>query len=67
VKAGSYTVIEEPISSEFVGGSSVGPLFPFAVSPAPESSSMSVVVGSTTNLDITLTDSQPRFDQFEGK
>jgi hypothetical protein len=64
----NYTLIEESIFPEFVGGSSVGPLFPVLISPAPPIGPFSVMPGpALTSTDIDLTDSQPRFDQFEGK
>ena len=68
VPAGNYTIQVESIDAEFEDGSSVGgpirirmPGFaPAAIGP------ISVAAGATvTGIDVTLTGTPPRFDQFE--
>ncbi len=71
VLPGTYDVTVEAIFEEFVGGSSVGPLFPIArpglVAPAPVQ--VTVSAGSTPAAapNIVFTDQLSRFDQFEGR
>jgi len=67
-KPGTYTLRLEPIFPEFVGGSGVGPLFPFPIAGVVANGTVTVTAGSTTAVtDIPLTNPQPRFDQFEDK
>jgi hypothetical protein len=70
VRDGSYNLGVESINPEFVGGSSVGPLFPISI-PAggfPPANPIRVSAGGkVTGMDIVLRNDDPRFDQFEGK
>jgi len=64
---GTYTLEVESIFSGFGGGSSVGPLSPPIPAPGtlPPSPTVSVTAGATTNFNITLQGTPPRFDAFE--
>ena len=70
VLAGTFDITVEAIFSGFVGGSSVGPLFPIRLpSAAPAPVTVTVPTGSTPTAagDIKFPDQLPRFDQFEGR
>jgi hypothetical protein len=68
---GTFTVSAEAIFDGFVGGSSVGPLFPIHLPGGAGAPPVTVTVtaGSTpaTANDTVFTDQLPRFDQFEGR
>jgi hypothetical protein len=67
IRAGNYRIAGEAINPAFVGGSSVGPLFPIPFADF-SGNSFKVTAGSkTTGIDIVLRDELRRFDQFEGK
>ena len=67
--AGSYTIEVESIDPQFVDGSSVGGEDQIAmpgIAPAP-TGPISVTAGATSaGHDVTLINTPPRFDQFEG-
>jgi len=67
VTPGTYTIELESINANFVGGSSVGPLFvPNPMSgTAPTLGSVSVRAGATVDVNITLRGTPQRFDPFE--
>ncbi len=67
VTPGAYTIELESINANFVGGSSVGPLFvPIPMPGTPPSlGSVTVHAGSVTIVNITLQGTPPRFDSFE--
>lgn len=71
VKAGTFDLTVEEIFEEFVGGSSVGPLFPIPLPGGvpPAAITVTVTAGTTPAIanDIVLTDQNPRHDFFEGK
>ena len=69
VRAGSYNLRVESIFFGFGGGSGVGPLFPIPIpGGTPPPGPIKVAAGAHVDgIDITLTNQQPRFDQFEGK
>lgn len=64
---GTYTLQVESVFSGFAGGSSVGSLDPPIPVPGTYSSTttVSVTAGATTNFNITLQGTPPRFDAFE--
>lgn len=64
---GTYTLQAESVFSGFAGGSSVGSLDPPIPAPGTYSSTatVSVTAGATTNFNITLQGTPPRFDPFE--
>jgi hypothetical protein len=70
VPPGNYTIQIESIDPQFTGGSSVGPSdfpLPLPVAPPAPIGPVTVTAGSTVSgIDVTLNDSFPRFDQFEG-
>jgi hypothetical protein len=65
---GEYVVSVESISAGFVGGSGVGPLSPPIPLPgmAPEPVVITVTAGASTEADLVLLRTAPRFDPFEG-
>jgi hypothetical protein len=81
VTPGTYTVQTENIDSSFTGGSSVGPLDPPVVMPAPneywhhyeswwddptQADPIAVQAGQQiSNINIILNGTPPRFDQYE--
>jgi hypothetical protein len=69
VRAGSYGLRVESIFFGFWGGSGVGPLFPMPIpGGTPPPGPIKVAAGAHVDgIDITLTNQQPRFDQFEGR
>lgn len=70
VLAGTFDITVEAIDAGFVGGSSVGPLFPIRLPSAPPGPvTVTVPAGSTPTVagDIEFPDELPRFDQFEGR
>ena len=64
---GTYTLQVESVFAGFSGGSSVGSLDPPIPAPGTYSSTVtvSVTAGATTNFNITLLGTPPRFDAFE--
>jgi len=63
---GTYTLQVESVFPGFAGGSSVGSLDPPIPAPGTYSSAtVSVTAGATTNFNITLQGTPPRFDAFE--
>lgn len=69
VPAGTYTIEVETINEEFEDGSSVGgPIrIPMPGSAPPPSGPVAVAAGATAaGNDVTLINTPPRFDQFEG-
>jgi hypothetical protein len=71
VLPGTFNVSVEAIFPDFIGGSSVGPLFPIRLpgfSPPPPVT-VTVTAGPTPAAvnDVVLTDQLSRFDQFEGR
>jgi hypothetical protein len=69
VRAGSYNLRVESIFFGFWGGSGVGPLFPIPIpGGTPPAGPIKVSAGAhVERIDVSLTNQQPRFDQFEGK
>jgi hypothetical protein len=67
VPPGQWTVRIESISSEFVEGSSVGPLDPPVPLPGIEGTAPTVTVtaGQSTTINITVGNTPKRFDEFE--
>lgn len=64
---GTYTLQVESVFPGFAGGSSVGSLDPPIPAPGTFSSTatVSITAGATTNFNITLQGTPPRFDAFE--
>lgn len=63
---GTYTLQVESVFSGFAGGSSVGSLDPPIPAPGTYSTAtVSITAGATTNFNITLQGTPPRFDPFE--
>jgi len=69
VPPGTYTVEAESIFNQFGGGSSVGPLSLPITMPGAFliSQPLNVSTGGTTQYNITLQNTPPSFDTFEGR
>jgi hypothetical protein len=66
VSPGTYYIYMESVNSNFIGGSSVGPLSPPIPTPARAFvNAVPVTAGATTVVNVTLSGTPPRFDVFE--